>query len=294
MGPRFQHGRPADADADVAPCRTLRQALRRKIDLKHDKTPRLIQAVRRTRLGLHLLWGAATVACVYPFIRDSRRLSLTQRWSRQLLDILAVRLDAQLTGATPGSLIVANHISWLDIYALNAARPMVFVAKAEVRHWPLIGWLAANTDTVFLRRGSCGHARQVNAQIDGLLSAGRDVAIFPEGTTTDGTHLLNFHGALLQPAVNTGRPVQPVALSYHDADGQRSLAPAYAGETTMSECLSAILACRSLTVRLRPTPPLVTQAKKRHELAYDARCAIASTLGVPLASAANEVAARKS
>jgi 1-acyl-sn-glycerol-3-phosphate acyltransferase len=234
-----------------------------------------------------LLCGAATVACVYPFIRESRRRWLTRRWSRQLLDILAVRLDAQLADAMPGSLIVANHISWLDIYALNAARPMVFVAKAEVRQWPLIGWLAASTDTVFLRRGSCGHARQVNAQIDGLLSAGRDVAIFPEGTTTDGTHLLNFHGALLQPAVDAGRPVQPVALSYHDADGRRSLAPAYAGETTMSECLAAILACRSLTVRLRPTPPLAPQAKKRRELAHDAHCAIAFSLGLPLASNAH-------
>ena len=178
----------------------------------------------------------------------------------------------------PGSLIVANHISWLDIYALNAARPMVFVAKAEVRHWPLIGWLAANTDTVFLRRGSCGHARRVNAQIDGLLNAGRDVAIFPEGTTTDGTHLLNFHSALLQPAVDARRPVQPVALSYHDANGHRSLAPAYAGETTMHECLDAILACRSLTVRLRATPPIASQTKSRRELAHEAQYAIAFSL----------------
>jgi 1-acyl-sn-glycerol-3-phosphate acyltransferase len=185
----------------------------------------------------------------------------------------------------PGSLIVANHISWLDIYALNAVRPMVFVAKAEVRHWPLIGWLAANTDTVFLRRGSCGHARLISAQIDALLSAGRDVAIFPEGTTTDGTHLLHFHGALLQAAVNAGRPVQPVALSYHDANGHRSLAPAYAGETTMHECLDAILACRSLTVRLCPTPPIASQTKNRRELAHEAQCAIAFSLKLAVANA---------
>jgi 1-acyl-sn-glycerol-3-phosphate acyltransferase len=185
----------------------------------------------------------------------------------------------------PGSLIVANHISWLDIYALNAARPMVFVAKAEVRHWPLIGWLAAKTDTVFLRRGSCGHARRVNAQIDGLLNAGRDVAIFPEGTTTDGTHLLNFHSALLQPAVDARRPVQPVALSYHDANGHRSLAPAYAGETTMHECLDAILACRSLTIRLRATPPIASQTKSRRELAHEAQYAIAFSLKLSVANA---------
>lgn len=180
--------------------------------------------------------------------------------------------------------MVVNHISWLDIYALNAARPMAFVSKAEVRSWPLIGWLAAHTDTVFLRRGSRGHAKIINAEIDRLLNAGKDVAIFPEGTTTEGTHLLNFHGALLQPAVETGRPVQPIALSYHDATGRRSLAPAYAGETTIGECFAAILACRSLTVRLRPTPPLEPQHRQRRELAHAARGAIALKLGLPLTS----------
>ena len=214
----------------------------------------LIRTLRCARLGLHLLAGACAIALVYPSADENKRLWLKQRWSRQLLDILGIRLDAKLAGFAPGSLIVANHISWLDIYALNAARPMAFVAKSELRHWPLVGWLAANTDTIFLRRGSRGHAKSVNSQIETMLKAGRDVAIFPEGTSTDGTHILNFHSALFQAAVDTGRVVQPVALSYYDADGRRSLAPAYAGETTMAECLAAILACRTLTVRLRPTP----------------------------------------
>jgi 1-acyl-sn-glycerol-3-phosphate acyltransferase len=243
-------------------------------------TPRLIQAFGCLRIGLHLLWGAVTVALIYPFVRESRKLGLKQRWSRQLLDILGVRLDAHLTGVAPGSLIVANHISWLDIYALNAARPMAFISKSEVRRWPLIGWLAANTDTVFLNRGSRRHAKAVNAQISGLLKADKDVAMFPEGTTTDGTHLLDFHGALLQPAVDTGRPVQPVALSYFDADGRRSQVPAYIGETSLGESIAAILACRSLTVRLRPTPALATPTRQRRELALAARGAIAYHLGI--------------
>lgn len=248
--------------------------------LQRETTPRLIRAVRCTRLGLHFLCAAGIVAGLYPFASERRRIALKQHWSRQLLDILAVRLDASLAGAMPGSLIVANHISWLDIYALNALRPMAFVAKAEVRDWPLVGWLAARSGTVFLRRGSRGHARVVNTQIGGLLSAGKDVAIFPEGTTTDGTHLLDFHGALLQAAVDTGRPVQPVAISYYDANGQRSLAPAYAGETTMGESFAAILACRSLTVRLRPTARLDPQIQQRRELAQAARDAIVDSLGL--------------
>ncbi|HEX5803061.1 MAG TPA: lysophospholipid acyltransferase family protein [Azospira sp.] len=220
----------------------------------------------------------------YPFVSGSRRLRLKQRWSRQLLDILGIRLDATLGGIEPGSLIVANHISWVDIFVLNAARPVAFVAKAEVREWPLIGWLAANTDTVFLRRGSRGHAKIVNAEIDALLDAGQDVAIFPEGTTTDGTHMLGFHAALLQPAVETGRPIQPLALSYETADGKRSLAPAYAGDTTLGQCLATMLATRRIVARLRPTPPLPTPGRNRRELAQAAHAAIALKLGLPPAS----------
>ena len=204
-----------------------------------------------------------------------------QRWSRGLLAILGVRLDARLSGVEPASLIVANHISWLDIYALNAARPMAFVAKDEVRAWPLVGWLAAHTDTVFLRRGSRTAIGAANAAIGELLGAGRDVALFPEGTTTDGTQLLDFHPALLQAAVDGGRPLQPVALAYFGADGRRSAAPAYAGETTLWQSLKTVLACRTLTVRLRATPQLDAHLADRRQLARAARAAIAYRLGLP-------------
>ncbi len=205
-----------------------------------------------------------------------------------MLDILNIRLDAALAGVEPGSLIVANHISWIDIFVMNAARPVAFVSKSEVRDWPLIGWLAARTDTVFLRRGSRGHAKIVNAEIDALLNAGKDVAVFPEGTTTDGTHLLGFHAALLQPAVETGRPIQPVALSYETPDGLRSLAPAYVGDTHLLTCLGAILAAPALVARLRPAPPLSTSERSRRELATAARAAIAFSLGLPLENKAPE------
>ena len=248
-----------------------------------EQTPLPLCAWRLLRLALHLLAGVATVATVYPLIDVRRRLALKQRWSRQLLAILGVRLDAQMVGTVAGSLFVANHISWLDIFALNAAHPLAFIAKAEVRQWPVIGWLAAKADTVFLLRGSRGHAKIVNAEIDALLAAGNDVALFPEGTTSDGTQLLGFHAALLQAAISAARPLQPVAISYHEIDGRRSLAPAYVGETTLLECLGAILKRRQLIVRVRPTPALSTAGGKRRELAEAARAAIAWRLELPLA-----------
>ena len=246
-----------------------------------DLKGRLVLCFRCLQLALHLLAGTLTVATVYPFIADARRLDLKQRWSRQLLAILGVRLDAQLAGIAPGSLFVANHISWLDIYAFNAARPMAFVAKDDVRRWPLIGWLSAHTDTLFLSRENRRQSKQVNAQMSALLLAAKDVTLFPEGTTTTGAQLLHFHGALLQSAVDACCPVQPVALSYYGADGLRSEVAAYAGETTMGDSLLDILRHGPLTVRLRPTPPLDPRVMPRRALAQAARGAIAFSLGLP-------------
>ena len=240
--------------------------------------PYLLRAVRCIRLAFHLAWLGLGAAVVYPAVSAERRARLKQRWSHQILQILGIRLEAPAADAPPGCLIVANHISWLDIFAINAFRPSAFIAKAEIRQWPFIGWLSERNDTVYLRRGSRGHARVINSEIDALLNAGRDVALFPEGTTTDGTQLLGFHAALLQPAIETGRPILPLAISYHDGQGAISLAPSFAGEITLKRCFLSILACRSLTARLSPAPPIETAARTRRETSQAAREAILSRL----------------
>jgi 1-acyl-sn-glycerol-3-phosphate acyltransferase len=241
-------------------------------------TPYLIRIIRCLRLSLIMAWIALGTAMLYPVVSDQRRLTLRQRWSRQILKSLSIVLEASPTDAPAGSLIVANHISWLDIFVINSLRPSAFVAKTEIRQWPFIGWLAARHDTVFLRRGSRGHARMVNTEINALLNDRRDAVIFPEGTTTNGTSLLGFHAALLQPAIETGHPVLPLALSYHDADGRISLAPSYAGDTTMRQCITAILACRRLTVRLVACPSIDTTGINRREVSQTAHAAIAAVL----------------
>ena len=246
-------------------------------------TPYPVRFCRCLRLALHLAWIGLGAAAIYPCADPQRQLALKQKWSRQILSILGIRLDTGATSAPPGCLIVANHISWLDIFAINALRPATFIAKAEIRQWPFIGWLAARNDTVFLNRGSRQHARIINAEIDALLDAGRDVAIFPEGRTTDGTHLLEFHAALLQPAIETGHPVLPVAISYHDELGRRSLAPSFAN-ATLPECFAAILACRSLTARLIPLAQIETTSQSRRDISRAAHAAIATRLGFPPAN----------
>lgn len=167
---------------------------------------------------------------------------------------------------------------------INAVLPAAFVSKAEVRNWPLIGWLAAKNDTIFLRRGSRGHARVINEQIAGILGRGKHVAVFPEGTTTDGQALLHFHAALIQPALAAGRPVVPVAISYWEVDGRRSLAPRYDGDISLGQCARAILGRRRLIARLVSTPVRGLNGEDRRQVAAEAREAIALAAGLPLAS----------
>ena len=174
-----------------------------------QKASKPLQYWRLFRLALHLVSGLASVALVFPWLDDSARGERRRRWSRKLLGNLGIALECDPGELPRACLIVSNHISWIDIFAINALLPAAFISKAEVRNWPGIGWLASRNDTVFLRRGSRGHARIVNAEIAALMDAGKVVALFPEGTTTNGSHVQHFHAALLQPAIAARRPIVP-------------------------------------------------------------------------------------
>jgi 1-acyl-sn-glycerol-3-phosphate acyltransferase len=239
----------------------------------------MIAAWRLARVGLHLGYGLATAALAYPLVGRPAQLRLKQRWSRQLLGMLGVRLRADARPLPAPALLVANHVSWLDIFVINALVPSAFVCKAEVREWPLIGWLCARTETVFMPRGSRGAARLASATVAARLRQGWTVALFPEGTTSDGSRLLPFHGALLQGAIDAGCPVQPLALRYLDGSGETSAAPAYCGETTLLQSLSRIAALPRLEARLDILPPLDGPGAARRTLAAHAETAIRIALG---------------
>ncbi|MDP2194533.1 MAG: lysophospholipid acyltransferase family protein [Rhodocyclaceae bacterium] len=241
--------------------------------------------LRLTRLALHLLAGLSTVACVHPWVSSARRLWLKQRWSRQLLECLGVEL--QVAGTAAAGLLVANHISFLDIYVINAVAPAAFVAKDEVRRWPLIGWLATQTDTIFLERGSRSAVQHARTKLVEQLRTDRRVAVFPEGTTTRGDRVLPFHGALFQAAIDAGAPVTPLALRYTDGNGRRSAAPAYVDAITLWQALRAIVSANRLVARIEVLPPIrahITDhhplADRRH-LAAHAHRTIAHAVGAP-------------
>jgi 1-acyl-sn-glycerol-3-phosphate acyltransferase len=238
-------------------------------------------AFRLARVGLHLLWGAATVSVAYPWIDARFRRALKRRWSRQLLEALGIRLKLGAGGtALPArGLVVCNHISWLDIYVINALTPAAFVSKDDVKSWPLIGWLCAHTETIFLERGSRAAAQRTRETMIEHLQAGVHVAVFPEGTTTGGDRVLPFHAALLQSAIDAEAPVIPLALRYADRHGNPSRAPAYDGDITLWQCLRAIARTGGLTADLRVLETIETKATGRRELSAHCRATIAWHLG---------------
>ena len=165
--------------------------------------------------GLHGLW---LVWMTFPRLAPDQRHARIQWWSLKTLRVLG--LDLQLHGQVRqgATLIVANHVSWLDIMAMHAVCPHArFVSKAQVHHWPLIGRLVDAAGTLYIERERARDAMRVVHQVADALRSGDRIAFFPEGTTSDGRGLLPFHANLLQAAISSACPVQAMAICYADA-----------------------------------------------------------------------------
>lgn len=231
----------------------------------------------------HLLWGLLTVALLFPWLPTRGRNALIQFWSRGLLAAFGVSLR-EMPRLPPtrdgrGRLLVMNHVSWIDVFVVAAIEPVRFVAKSEIRSWPLAGWLAQGVGTVFIERGRRHAVGRVNEVVVQRLLAGQSVGIFPEGTTTDGSTLLRFHANLIQAGVDADAEFIPVALRYEQG-GQRSTAAAFIGDVTLLQSMWRILVAPRLSCRVRFLAPMHVQGDGRHELALRARRAIAHDLGL--------------
>jgi len=219
---------------------------------------------------------------VFPLVSDTRKRRLVKRWSARLLRILKVqaRVDGELAMAAGNVLVVANHVSWLDIFVLNAHHPVRFVAKAELARWPVVSRMIRGAGTVFIERGRRRDTHRVNQKMARVLADGDVVAIFPEGTTTHGGDVLPFKSSLLQPIVEAAGHVQPVAIRYRTSDGSMAMAPTYVGDTSFAESFWAVCGERSMTVQLVAMPALPARGHRRH-LARAAEASIRTALAAP-------------
>jgi 1-acyl-sn-glycerol-3-phosphate acyltransferase len=215
---------------------------------------------------------------VLPLACVPRRREIRRRWSRALLGVLGVKLEAHAVRIAPGTLVVANHVSWLDVMVLNTLCPASFVAKAELRRWPLLGWLLERNGTLFLKRGFNRGLGRFNAQIARRLAAGEVVVVFPEGTTSDGAALRPFGSALFEAAVRRAHPVQAFALAYRDARGGRCAAAAYIDRQSLWESLHAIASVRTLVAGVQPAGLIETASLNRRQIAARAQRAVQERL----------------
>lgn len=227
---------------------------------------------------MHVALGISTEAMVFPRVNEKRRAQIIARWSRRLLDIVNVRVS--LTGEIPvaPSLLVANHVSWLDIFVINSVCPSRCVAKAEIRRWPVTGWLCAKAGTFFLRREKRAGLKELGDTLVQVLQSGQRIAVFPEGTTSEGGALGHFHASLLEPAVRAKVRVAPVALNFQQFDGTLNRDVAFAGEMSFWESVQQVLAQDEVLVTLHFSPPIESLSRNRRELAREAERAIASAL----------------
>ena len=232
---------------------------------------------------MHVGAGVATTLFIFPLVSPSRKRALVKRWSTHLLRILAVeaRVSGDIGARGGNVLVVANHISWLDIFVLNSVHPVRFVAKSELARWPVLGAMIRGAGTLFIERTRRRDTHRVNSHVAMILAGGDVVAIFPEGTTTDGLDMLPFKSSLLQAIVEAQGHVQPVAIRYRAPDGTLSVAPAYVGETTFAESFWHVCGVRALTVELIATQALPAREGHRRHLARDAENLIRTALAAP-------------
>jgi 1-acyl-sn-glycerol-3-phosphate acyltransferase len=235
--------------------------------------------LRLAHLALHFARGLFTEAFFFPFQSPQRRKCEIRRWAARLLDVLALRLHVHGALADERPLmLIANHVSWLDIFAMQSVLPVRFVAKSEVRRWPLAGWLSARAGTLFIERARRHDTARINDLIVRSLREGCVFAVFPEGTTTDGSHVLKFHASLLAPALEVGAALQPVAIRFERVDGTLCTEAAFDGVRSVWDTLIGVTSHREVHLHLWFLPPLETAGRHRRDLAVDARDAILRTL----------------
>jgi 1-acyl-sn-glycerol-3-phosphate acyltransferase len=228
----------------------------------------------------HLLAGLATCAFVFPWAGLRLRERLTRRWSRRLLALCRVSVEqGRGEPALEHAMIVANHISWLDIFVINSLHPCRFVAKAEIRRWPVLGWLVGRAGTVFIARGNRRDLRHIFQGLCAVLRQGQRVAFFPEGTTSRQGQVLPFHANLLEAAIEANVAVQPYAVEYVDARGAHHAAVDYVGDMTFVRSFFRILSGGPVRARLTCLAPIASCGAHRRDLAQNAREAISGALG---------------
>ncbi|MBZ4203134.1 MAG: 1-acyl-sn-glycerol-3-phosphate acyltransferase [Methylovulum sp.] len=196
---------------------------------------------------------------------------LKQQWFDWFSRIIKLQITIEGEIPTTSCFIISNHISWLDIVIIGKLSPTYFVAKSDIVHWPVIGFIAKHAGTIFIRRGEKKHIMETSDKMTWLLQNNCTIAAFPEGTTTIGNNVLNFHASLFQPALASKAIIQPVALQYEGA--AKDSAP-FINDDIFLPHLINMLRLEKIEARITFLPPLTSTDQTRHSISKASRQAI--------------------
>lgn len=249
----------------------------------------LIGAARFAAVFVYILCCLVIIFGVFPFSGPEAKGRIIRRWSARILRWLGVKVDVfggykgdarvHDCGRTPGQLgrlIVSNHVSFLDIFALNCVLPSAFVAKAEIARWPVFGLIASSVDTVFIERGNRRSLIKTAEAMSEALSQGRNLLMFPEGTTSDGTALKKLHGNLMEGAVRQQAEIIPVVLRYK-THGRITTTPAYVGDVGLFECLWKVVTMDELHLEIHVLEP--RRGENRRDLCRQVSADMCAVIG---------------
>ncbi|OQX15086.1 MAG: hypothetical protein BWK73_07850 [Thiothrix lacustris] len=228
---------------------------------------RLRRLRRLIRLAAHVFVGVLITVLFAGIWQAAFYPRLVHWWLGKAGRIVGVTVKVVGKPAEQAVLMVANHISWLDIPLLGGVANARFLSKQEVRQWLVIGWLAAKSGTLFITRGKAGAAAQAATTILQALQAGNSVLLFPEGTTTTGDNVGTFHPRLFAPAFDAKTSVQPIALRYPGRDGLTHPIVPYVGQQSLWDNLKALLAEPGIRAEIHFLPPMTTAGTDRKALA---------------------------
>ena len=223
-----------------------------------------------------MLLGMWTIYARFPQLTPEQREMRVQAWALQFLALWGIHLRVLGQPVSNGpALMVANHISWLDILVIHAARHCRFVSKSDIRDWPLVGMLATGAGTLYIERTSRKDALRMVKDMAEAMKNGDVVAVFPEGTTSDGRELLPFHANLIQAAIQAEAPVQPMSLQFVDArTGEPSFAPCYIGDDTLIGSMWRTLTAPPIIAVVHFGEPQHANGRDRRAWAQDLRAQV--------------------
>ncbi len=263
----------------------------------------IIGCGRMAAVGIMILLILVILFVLFPFLNRKRRGRVIRRVCVVLMRVLGVRMS--IKGQVPlhasaecgvnekgaGYMVCANHISFIDIFILDAVLPCRFVAKKEIASWPVFGFIAKGTGTLFIDRTRKRAVLEMADAMACAVSEGTNVLFFPEGTTGNGLELLPFHSNLFEAAVRSGAEVLPVTLRY-TLDGKPSGLVSYAGNVALFTVLKRILFTPGLGVEVTVLDPISTVQKTRQALCLEASALMSESLGVADATAQREALRR--